>query len=65
MNYSFTCPAPGCGHTMTVEAESDDQALEKLLVEGGKHGQTVHPTMPHQTLEEATTMVRVGMRKVN
>jgi len=64
MKYSFTCPAPNCGHTMKVEAENEDQAVEMLLMEGDKHGKEVHPNLPQQTPEEAQTMVRVGMKKV-
>ena len=65
MKYSFTCPFPGCGHTMTVDAQNDDQAIEKLLVEGDKHGKAVHPNLPQQPLEQAQTMVRVGMKKLS
>ena len=64
MKYAFTCPAPGCGHTMTVDAATEDEALQKLLVEGDKHGKAVHPDMK-LTPDEATAMVRVGMKKTS
>lgn len=64
MKYAFTCPAPGCGHTMEVEAVSEDEALQKLLAEGGKHQQTTHPDM-NLDPEKAVAMVRVGMKKLN
>lgn len=63
MQYSFTCPAPGCGHTMEVEAENDDEAMGKLLVAGDEHGKQVHPNIPQMPEEQAKEMVRVGMRK--
>lgn len=64
MKYSFTCPAPNCGHTMEVEAENEDQAISLLLQAGGEHGQEAHPNMPQQSPEDATNMVRVGMKKL-
>ena len=63
MQYSFTCPAPNCGHTMSTEAANEDEALVKLLTLGDEHGNTVHPNMPKQSPEDAKEMVRVGMKK--
>lgn len=63
--YMFTCPAPGCGHTMNVDAANEDEALEKLLVLGDEHGKTVHPQIPQMSPEDAKTMVRVGMKRDN
>ena len=63
MKYAFTCPAPGCGHTMYVEAVDDNEAIEKLIVQGNEHGKDTHPSMPQMSQEQTQTMVRVGMRR--
>ncbi|MBI2074204.1 MAG: hypothetical protein HYT83_00025 [Candidatus Levybacteria bacterium] len=42
--YSFKCPA--CGHVLTVEAQNKDEAINKLMTDGGEHMKEVHPEMP-------------------
>lgn len=61
MNYSFKCPA--CDHILTVEAASDNEALEKFMAAGDEHMKAVHadaPAMPENQMKE---MVRTGMVK--
>lgn len=43
MKYSFTCPIAGCKHTMTVEAQSSDEAIDKLTEKAKEHLSTTHP----------------------
>jgi hypothetical protein len=61
MMFSFTCPAVDCGQTMTVEANTREEAIDKLLVLGAEHGRQVHPNMQAQTPEQAKSMVSGGM----
>lgn len=61
MNYSFKCPA--CEHTITVEAENDDEAVQKINTEGVVHAQQVHPEMPPMSEEQMTQMVRENMTR--
>lgn len=42
--YSFKCPA--CGAVMTVDAESNDEAVNKIMDKGAEHMKEVHPGMP-------------------
>lgn len=63
MTYSFSCPAPDCGQTMTVQAQSEEEAIDKLMMMGAEHGKEVHPDMPQQSHEEAHAMVRNGMKQ--
>lgn len=64
MMYSFTCPAPGCGHITTVEANTDDDAVDKFMTAGGEHAKTAHPAMPMMPEEQMRQMVRTGMKKM-
>ena len=61
MKYSFKCPV--CGHVVTVEAQSDDEAVEKINEEGKVHGAQVHPEMPAVPDDQMKQMVREGMYK--
>jgi len=59
--YTFKCP--GCSAPSVVEAENDDEAVDKLMVEGGKHKQEVHPNDPEVPEEDMKKMVREQMTK--
>ena len=61
MKYSFKCPA--CEHTVAVEAENDDEAVNKINAEGATHAAQVHPDMPPMSEEQMTQMVRQSMTK--
>lgn len=63
MKYSFTCPAP-CNYEIKVDANSDDEAVNKILAEGAKHAKTAHPDMPPPGEEQARAMVRTRMKKM-
>lgn len=43
MQYSFACPLEGCKHIMTVEAQNDDEAVEKLTEQAREHLMLAHP----------------------
>lgn len=43
MKYLFTCPIAGCKHTMTVEARSSNEAIDKLTEKAKEHLATTHP----------------------
>ena len=63
MKYSFTCPAP-CNYEMKVDAKSDDEAVDKIFAEGGKHVKKDHPDMPPLNEGEAKAMIRTGMKRM-
>lgn len=43
MQYSFTCPLEGCKTVMLVEAENDDEAVDRLMEEAKEHLVVAHP----------------------
>lgn len=59
MQYSFKCPA--CDHVLTVDAQNDDEAVQKLMAAGGEHLSSMHPGMPMDPGMEG--MVRSQMQK--
>ncbi len=61
--YSFTCPAPGCGHVTEVEAANDDEAMTHMMAAGKEHAATVHPDMPAMGDEEMMGMVKASWTK--
>ena len=63
MNYSFVCPVPGCGHTVKVEAVSDEDAVQKIMMAGAEHAKNVHPNMPVNE-NEMLEMVKTQMKKL-
>lgn len=42
--YNFKCPA--CGAVMSVDAENDNDAVNKLMAKGGEHMKEAHPGIP-------------------
>ncbi len=44
MAYEMKCPL--CGQEMSVDAESEDAAIESILAEGIKHVQEAHKDLP-------------------
>lgn len=43
MQYSFACPLEGCKHIMTVEAQNEDEAVDKLTEQAKDHLMVAHP----------------------
>jgi len=60
VKYTFKCPA--CQKPMIVEAENDEEAVNKLMAEGKKHGEEVHPDMKTDPAE-MVKMVKDQMTK--
>lgn len=60
MTYAFTCQ---CGKVLTVDAESDDEALDKLMSVGTDHMAEVHADAPPMSDEDMKNMLRSGMKK--
>lgn len=61
MQYSLACPA--CEHTLTVDAQNDEGAIEKFMEEGKIHLIQAHPEMAATPEEGLRNMVRTNMRK--
>lgn len=61
MKYSFKCPA--CEHVITVDAMSDEEAVNKIMQEGASHMKTVHPDMPVTPDDQMKQMVQSQMKK--
>ena len=59
--YTFKCP--GCSAPIVVKAENDDEAVDKLMVEGGNHKKEDHPNDPEVPEEDMKKMVREQMTK--
>ncbi|MEK9146626.1 MAG: hypothetical protein AAB639_00335 [Patescibacteria group bacterium] len=61
MKYTFKCPA--CGQPVEVEAENDDEAVDKLMAAGDVHQKEVHAEMPPMPQDQMRNMVREQMTK--
>lgn len=61
MKYSFKCPA--CEHMITVDAMSDDEAVNKIMQEGASHMKTTHPELPPTPDDQMRQMVQSQMKK--
>ncbi len=61
MNYSLKCPL--CSQSITIDAESDDAAVERLLTEGKDHMKKHHPQLPAMADDQMKAMIRLGMKK--
>lgn len=63
MQYSFTCPLQGCNQTLTVEAQTNEEAADKLIAAAKEHLKIAHPEIK-KTDEEVSTDVRSHMKPV-
>ncbi|HEX2965072.1 MAG TPA: hypothetical protein VHO84_04775 [Syntrophorhabdaceae bacterium] len=61
MKYSITCPAP-CNHEIKVDAQNDDEGINKLLVAGKAHAKEAHPDMSMSD-QEMREMISNSMTK--
>ena len=57
MTYSFTCEQGHEPVTLTVEAENDEEALQKLMAEAAPHLQSAHPEMANMPEEDAKNII--------
>ena len=62
MKYSFTCPAP-CNYEIKVDAQTDDDAMNKIMAAGKVHAKEKHPNMPPMSEQQMKDMFKAGMKK--
>jgi len=62
MKYSFKCPAP-CNYEIKVDAQNDDDAMNKLMAAGKVHAKEAHPNMPPMPEQKMKDMFKAGMKK--
>ena len=63
MKYSFTCSQGHEPMTFTVEADNDDEALQKIIGQAGPHVAEVHPDMANASPEEMKNMITSSWTK--
>lgn len=61
MRYSIKCPL--CSQSLTVDAESDEAALETILKEAKSHMEMHHPFIGALPEDQMKAMVRIGMKR--
>ena len=62
MKYSFTCAAP-CNYEIKVDAQTDDEAMTKIIAAGKVHIKEAHPDMPPMPEQQMKDMLKAGMKK--
>jgi len=62
MQYSFTCNQGHDPQTFTVDAENEDEAVEKLMEQTQPHLAEAHSNMPSMSPDEAKNMIRGGLK---
>lgn len=60
MQYSFRCPLPGCSTIMNIDAQNDDEAVNKLTEQAKIHLASAHPDI-HKTDEQIQEDIRSHM----
>lgn len=64
MNYTMHCPVDGCTHVMNVDAQTDDEAVAKLIAAGDAHfADAGHPVDQSMTPEMKEKMTMQYMKK--
>ncbi len=63
MTYTFTCDQGHEPQVFTVDAENDDEAVEKIAEATKTHVGESHPEMASVSPEEAMNMIRNKMVK--
>jgi hypothetical protein len=60
LKYTYSCPL--CKESVTVESETEEEALNLIITEGKEHAKTAHPgfPIPEQMLRN---MIKGGMKK--
>lgn len=61
--YTFTCEQCSPAVNFTVEAENEDEAVEKLMEETKGHVGEKHPDMANASPEEAKNMIKSSLKK--
>ena len=62
MKYSVMCTA--CNTPIYVEADTDKDAIEKLIVEGREHEMLYHTGMKPYSQEEMESYIRSTYKKI-
>ena len=62
MKYSVLCT--GCNTSIYVEADTDNDAIERLIVAGREHEMLYHTGMTPYTQEEIESYIRSSFKKV-
>ncbi len=62
MKYSFKCPAP-CNYEIKVDAQNDNEAVDKIMAAGKVHAKSAHPDMPPMSEQKMKDMFKAGMKK--
>jgi predicted small metal-binding protein len=62
MKYSFKCPGP-CHYEIKVDAQNDDEAINKIMAVGKVHMKDAHSNMPPMSEQQMKDMLMAGMKK--
>lgn len=62
MKYSLSCPPP-CSHKIDVDAQNDDEGINKIMEKAKEHVKEAHPDMPPMSDTQMKEMVRSNMQK--
>lgn len=57
MTYTFTCSQGHEPITFTVEAENDDEALQKIMEQSGSHVQEAHPELANMPEDQVKGLI--------
>ena len=63
MRYLFKCPG-ACNYALMINAQNDDEAVDRIIETGEVHRKETHPDIPSMTREQLRNIVRSGMKKV-
>jgi uncharacterized protein YbaR (Trm112 family) len=61
MQYILNCPL--CNQSLAIDAETDDEAMEKFMKEAKAHVVELHPNLASAPEEMLKGMVQAGMKK--
>lgn len=63
LQYTFVCSLGHQPEAMTVEALSDDEALEKMMILARGHIAQKHSTMPSMSEEQMMSLIKTTWTK--
>lgn len=63
MTYTFTCSQGHEPVTFTVEAENDDEALQKIMEQSSSHVQEVHPELANMPEDQVKNLIMSSWTK--
>ncbi len=63
MTYTFTCNQGHEPVSFTAEAETDEEAVQKIMEQTASHLKEVHSNMPPMSEEEAKNMIMSSWAK--